>query len=272
MTSSAPPATKRATRLTSRDFTLVTFRRMLQAALAQGYRFCTFADFARGAEQTRRVVVLRHDVDRLPTYSVRTAELESALGICGTYYFRIVPGSFDPAAIRRICDLGHEVGYHYEDLALERGDRPRALVSFERNLARLREICPIRTICMHGSPTSQWNNRDLWSHADEYRRHGICAEPYLDVDFSRVGYLTDTGRRWDGAAVSVRDKVDSSLCPPLRTTFHVIEALVTGRLPRQLMITVHPQRWTDSLVGWTRELVSQAAKNQVKRVLVLRHS
>ncbi len=40
---------------------------------------------------------------------------------------------------------------------------------------------------------------------------GIIGEPYFDVDFSRVFYLTDTGRRWDGDAVSVRDKVKSEV-------------------------------------------------------------
>ncbi len=30
-----------------------------------------------------------------------------------------------------------------------------------------------------------------------YRDFGIIAEPYFDVDFGEVLYLTDTGRRWD---------------------------------------------------------------------------
>ena len=41
----------------------------------------------------------------------------------------------------------------------------------------------------------------------DYRDYGIIAEPYFDVDFDEVFYLTDTGRRWDGDSVSVRDKV-----------------------------------------------------------------
>ena len=64
----------------------------------------------------------------------------------------------------------------------------------------------VKTICMHGSPLSKWDNRDLWKKYD-YRDFGIIAEPYFDVDFDEVFYLTDTGRRWDGDKVSVRDKV-----------------------------------------------------------------
>ncbi len=50
------------------------------------------------------------------------------------------------------------------------------------------------------------DNRDLWKRYD-YRDFGIIAEPYFDLDFDEVFYLTDTGRRWDGHKVSVRDKV-----------------------------------------------------------------
>ena len=59
---------------------------------------------------------------------------------------------------------------------------------------------------MHGSPKSKWDSRDLWKHYD-YHQLGIDTEPYLDTDFSKVFYLTDTGRRWDGYKVSVRDKI-----------------------------------------------------------------
>jgi hypothetical protein len=40
--------------------------------------------------------------------------------------------------------------------------------------------------------------------------NGIIGEPYFDVDFSKMLYLTDTGRRWDGGIVSVRDKAQGS--------------------------------------------------------------
>ncbi len=76
------------------------------------------------------------------------------------------------------------------------------------NLERLRKLYPVKTICMHGSPLSKYDNRKLWEKHD-YKDYGIIGEPYFDVDFSRVLYLTDTGRCWDGFDYSVRDKVIS---------------------------------------------------------------
>ena len=61
---------------------------------------------------------------------------------------------------------------------------------------------------MHGSPLSKYDNKLLWKYYN-YRDFGIIGEPYFDVDFSKVLYLTDTGRRWNGNRVSIRDKISS---------------------------------------------------------------
>ncbi len=42
---------------------------------------------------------------------------EHALGVAATYYFRAVPESWDEGVIREIARMGHEVGYHYENLS-----------------------------------------------------------------------------------------------------------------------------------------------------------
>jgi hypothetical protein len=81
-----------------------------------------------------------------------------------------------------------------------------ALDDFRLNLEKLRKLYPVKTICMHGSPLSKWDNRDLWKRYD-YRDYGIIAEPYFDLDFDEVFYLTDTGRSWNNSKASVRDKV-----------------------------------------------------------------
>ena len=83
-----------------------------------------------------------------------------------------------------------------------------AICDFRLNLEKLRELCLVKTICMHGSPLSKLDNRDLWKRYS-YRDFGIIGEPYVDVDFKEVLYLTDTGRRWDGDAFNMRDKVET---------------------------------------------------------------
>ena len=77
---------------------------------------------------------------------------------------------------------------------------------------------------MHGSPLSKYDNRDLWKKYD-YRDYGIIGEPYFDIDFNEVLYLTDTGRRWNASGSNVRDKVKSKYNYNFKSTFDIISAL-----------------------------------------------
>ena len=53
-----------------------------------------------------------------------------------------------------------------------------------------------------------------------------------------------------------------------RSTGDIIEAVYQGLLPDRIMITLHPQRWSDSFVPWFKEFVWQNVKNQVKKYVV----
>lgn len=254
------------------DFTRHTFEALLRALLDQQYTFQTFRDYLAGPKA--KCIILRHDVDKRPGHSLKLARMEHEMGINGVYYFRAVPESWDDEIIKKIASLGHEVGYHYENLPLTRGDVEKAYEDFKQNLSRLRKLVPVATIAMHGSPRSKHDPKDLWKHYD-YKKLGIIGEPYFDIDFSKVLYLTDTGRRWDGHKVSIRDRVNSELIQELtkqgysiQSTPDLIKAINNGALPDRVMINVHPQRWDSNPLLWTRELVTQNLKNVVKRALI----
>jgi len=143
---------------------------------------------------------------------------------------------------------------------------------FCHHLEQLRQYAEIKTICMHGSPKSKYDSRDIWNRYD-YRKLGIIGEPYFDIDFDEVFYLTDTGRRWDGWKVSLRDKVPQQEQWEkeglvFHTTKDIIKAAHQNKLPDKIMITTHPQRWTDRPLPWMKEWILQNLKNIVKRILV----
>lgn len=225
-------------------------------------------------QSVQKQVILRHDVDARPQNSLRLAYVEHSLGIHGTYYFRM-PHTFHPPIIKEIAALGHEVGYHYETMAQTKKGREqgqeqedhfdRAYELFVENLEKLRTIVPVTTICMHGSPLSRFDNREIWKKYD-YRELGIIGDAYIDIDFTQVAYFTDTGRRWNGAEVSIRDKVSDPYKFHLKTTEDLIGAI--PQFPEKVMITIHPQRWNDAPLPWTGELLLQNTKNIIKRILV----
>jgi len=298
-----------------RDFSIAIYKEFLNELKKARYQFVTFEEYLTKSSNKEKMAILRHDVDKSPRKALEMAEMEKMLGIRGTYYFRIKKDVFPEDEIRIIAEMGHEIGYHYEDLDAARGDVEKALASFNRNLERLREIVSVKTICMHGSPMSSYDNRKLWDEYD-YRENGIVGEPYFDIDFNKVMYLTDTGRMWDGGSVSIRDRVSgygrrarddreerrqktggdgqgaigereergqkkesigqldescrSAVCDPpvlrLHSTADMILALKNDRLPDKIMLTIHPQRWTDKYIPWMVELIWQKVKNPIKSI------
>ncbi|WP_017732514.1 polysaccharide deacetylase family protein [Nafulsella turpanensis] len=250
-----------------RDFTLQTYQEFLTTALEQGYKLTSYEDYITNDYSGKKVMILRHDVDDMPHNSLDTARIQYQLGAKGSYYFRMVPQSFHPLIIEKIRDLGHEIGYHYEDMAMNDGDPDKAIKAFEENLEKFREFYPVKTICMHGSPLSKWDNRQIWEHYN-YKDYGIIAEPYFDTDFTKLLYITDTGRQWNRTSSSVRDKVDTPFEFSFSNTFELMEALRNDELPDHIMQNIHPQRWNDDLLNWSQELLMQNVKNQVKRIIV----
>jgi hypothetical protein len=108
-------------------------------------------DYLKRKEECDLKIILRHDVDRRMDRAVRMAELENELGIRSTYYLRSIPKVFRPDAIRRLHELGHEVGYHYEVMSRADGDAEEAIALFEEDMRRFGEIVPVDTVSMHGS-------------------------------------------------------------------------------------------------------------------------
>lgn len=251
----------------AKDFTLEKYEQFLKAALTNNYQLVSYQDYLDN--NYSKAMILRHDVDKKPQNSLKTAQLQHQLGVKGTYYFRVVPESFDVDVIKQIAELGHEIGYHYEDLSICNGDELKAILHFEKWLTKLRTFYPVKTICMHGSPTSKWDNRKLWKNY-HYKNFGIVAEPYFDVDFNKVFYITDTGRKWDGHQVSVRDKVKSNFNLSFHSTNELIAAFENKQLPNQILQNIHPQRWTDNRAAWTQELVTQNIKNTIKKAIFVK--
>jgi len=256
------------------DFTVKKYRLLLDSMISNGYSFYAFKDSLNS--YFKKSIVLRHDVDLLPQNSLLFAKIQAGLGISGTYYFRAVPESWDEGIIKEIRDLGHEVGYHYENMDTCNGDVNKAWDDFRLHLDRLRKLVDVKTICMHGSPRSKFDNKEIWNKYD-YRSLDIIGEPYYDVNFDKVFYLTDTGRRWDGWKSSVRDKVpqqDQWLKQGLvfHSTNDIIKASFANQLPESIMFTMHPQRWSKGGIPWFKEFVLQNLKNQVKKMMIANNS
>jgi hypothetical protein len=273
------------------DFTYNTLLDLLGTLQKREYTFITFSEYMKIKNEQcsdkslsietalaedifplKKCVILRHDIEKEYYNAFDFAKIEEELHIKGSYYFRLLKNQTDSKIIKQIADLGHEIGYQYDDLSVCKGNTDVALERFRKNLAFIRTFGDVSTISMEGAPLSAYDNRSLWDHHN-YSQFDIQGEPYFDTDFKIFYYLTDTSRRWDGWKYNIRDKVPQQdewtrQGYVYRTTQNIIDAANSGKLPLHLMITFHPQRWQNKKLPWLRELILQRIKNIFKWVLI----
>jgi hypothetical protein len=188
------------------------YRRLLETALAGGYRVVSIEGFWRsivgGSPEDGRWLVLRHDVDTDPGTAAAMWEIDRDLGVESSYYFRL--STQDQRVMRSIADGGGEASYHYEELAdlvKRRGVRdpdrvldliPEAQAAFAANLARLRDETglPMRVVASHGDFANRNVGIPNWRILEDrvFRREvGVDLEVY-DDEFVRhvISYHSDT--------------------------------------------------------------------------------
>lgn len=249
------------------DFTLKQYSRYLSAIKKNFKETITFDTFF-SKKTTSKYCILRHDVDRIPKNALYMAQIEKDHGIKSTYYFRTKKGIFNRKIIKKIYALGHEIGYHYESLSDTKGNYEKALTDFQTNLKRLRELVPVTTISMHGRPFSPFDNRDLWKPPENKKllhSLGIKGEVYLDIDYSDILYISDTGRNWDSSRANIRDTVGSRISGNIKNGTELVKKLYST--DNNMIILTHPERWNDNFLKYSFHLSADLLINLIKKAL-----
>ncbi|MDP3533128.1 MAG: hypothetical protein Q8S31_07570 [Alphaproteobacteria bacterium] len=257
-----------------KDFTLDQYKVLFLSLQKMGYKFFDFKSFYENYNELKneKCIIMRHDVDRIPYNAFKMAELENEFSIKSTYYFRHIPIVFNEKLIKKIELLGHEIGYHYETLSKSKGDYSKAYDLFKSELENFRKIVGIKTICMHGSPLSKYDNRDLWKKFD-FTNNGIIAEPYISIDYKKVQYFTDTSRSWGNTKSNLRDNVQKNGLDlsNLKSTSSLIDFIYKNKNNvefNNIIIQTHPERWSHSfsshILSFSMDIASVALKNTIK--------
>ncbi|HKU85065.1 MAG TPA: hypothetical protein VJV77_01890 [Casimicrobiaceae bacterium] len=134
-----------------RYFSLDGFRFILTRAQAIGYRIVPFRAFEPPGD--RPVLLLRHDLDGPLGGAEAIAELESEAGVSATFFVQTAGDFYNLLSaagrtlLRRLTELGHEVGLHYEAKRyLTEGDAALA-----NDLRLLEDLCgqPVQSASQH---------------------------------------------------------------------------------------------------------------------------
>lgn len=252
----------------TREFTDAAYVDLLATARHAGYALLTVREYLTREDLPERFLVLRHDVDRKPANALRFARLEARLGVESTYYVRTVDGVFDPDVVERIDALGHEVGYHYEDLDRADGVRARARALFRESLATLRRHATVDTACMHGNPLTPHDNREMWDDPADLAEFDLLGDAYLSMDFADVTYFSDAGRTWRDGVLKVKDPARCVRHKDVQadTTRELCSQLASGTVPRACVLS-HPNRWASTYGEFVTEATKDRLVNAGKRGL-----
>ena len=249
------------------DFSLDKYEHLLESITVQDLPIYTVKNWI--VKKPKRGVLLRNDVDRLPINALNKARLESKYNIFSTYYFRATQGNFPQKIIKEIADLGHEIGYHYEDLVTAQGNKKKALYLFQKNLTSLRKIVPVQTVAMHGNPLSTYDNYELLN-SNILNRFNLIGDAHKTINYLDIYYFTDTGRNWSDKSPNIRDKVKSNKKCMLISTDQLID-FIRKYPSAKIAIVTHPERWNNNLIKWLFYFLFDTTVNLIKKTIISYH-
>ncbi|MEI6385613.1 MAG: hypothetical protein WCQ50_03195 [Spirochaetota bacterium] len=236
------------------------YRHMLETFKEHGYTFLTVEQlagrFLAGSSPQGRVCVLRHDIDTDPGAVPHFLDVEKALGIVSSYYFRLC--TWNDRLVALATAAGAEVSYHFEELAQiakrsvwqSAGDAVSGMAhsrqAFLENLTSLRRRSgnPIKTVASHGD----WINRKL----------GIANQMILeDEDFrNECGIICEAYDPWYQALPD--SNFSDDWWPELWKWSSPERALADGA--RTVFILVHPRRWRSAALANTGESLGRVVE------------
>lgn len=211
------------------DFTYASYRRLLEL-LRRTNRNVTFKDLPID-DPAARYFVLRHDIDYSPEAALRMAQLEAGMGIRATYflllntsYYNLLSEEYCKCP-RKLIELGHDVGFHYDVAALSCAGKDRLGDTLRAHVAMLEQLTrtPVRAIAMHNPSVSG---------EDPFRGHREFLNVYDDRCVKEGAYFSDSCGVWRPETLNV---------------------FQSGTLPPRFQLLIHPMFWNEqSADRWTR--------------------
>lgn len=212
----------------------------------------------------KEFIILRHDVDRSIINAIKMADLEYKKNIKSSYYFRF-PYTFDVEIISKLENMGHEVGYHYETLSKCNGDHEKAIDLFQNELEVFNKHFKIKTVSMHGSPLSKYNNLDLWNEYN-IKKYGLLGDAVNDVLGDEIFYITDTGRNWNNSN-NIRDIGNyKSINIKQKSIIHLVNYLRNNEISK-IYFNIHPERWGYNYSNWIKGYCRDLVFNTGKKII-----
>lgn len=204
----------------------------------------TLLNTVSDGKQLSRFINLKHDVESYPQRALDLARIEAKYGHKATYYVQdslMIHNNL--SLFNEIKNLGHEVSYHHEVIDVASGDIKDAIDIYKSRVDKFEKYgFNVTTVCQHGNPVSEFDNRDFFRSELVQKLFPFQAD--IMVDFmSKIGqkyiYISDAG-------MSFKEILDP--CMPhsevkeIGDTNYVLRLLISNPTD-SFIISSHPHRY-----------------------------
>jgi hypothetical protein len=225
-------------------------------AKMKDFAFVRFQDFLPGEPEPRQpYIVLRHDIDFELSYSLKMAELEHASGIRSTYFVLVDGHFYNPLSkevvgqIRRISELGHEVGLHFAVSSSVHADIGKE-VAFRLEVLSSMVGHPVRSFSQHDPVNAGFVTVALPPG------HYPCVDASDVIRNNNLLYVSDSAMMWRKYTFETAMEEGRNLCllahphswlHPQNDYVALIRDLESGEVQR---LTANYDAFVDALTGY----------------------
>jgi len=223
---------------------LPTYSRFLEEVLRRGYTICSVARFWDKINDGQvhpgdKYFVLRHDVDTDVATAKEMWQIERALGIRSSYYFRL--STLDIPFMQEVAHSQGEASYHYEELAsVAKQKRLKSREEVLREMPGIRKLfhehltilrnksgLPLNIVASHGDFVNRklrTYNWEILKDSNFRKTVGVDLEVY-DDDFVH----------------NISSRHSDNLYPSFWTPGNPLGAIRDGS--PKVQVLVHPRHW-----------------------------
>lgn len=196
------------------DFSFNHYREILTLVKEKGYQSTFFNEEIEGKQ-----IIIRHDIDLDLDAALEMAKIESELGMKAIYFIWISSPFYNifenryKDIIRKIVELGHEIGLHYDETSRECNSKEE-LISYidkESEIIKIYFNLDIKTVSFH-RPSQYILNSDLTC--------GKYINTYSKKFFKEFTYISDSRGEWKNGCIC--DMLNNKLPEKLQFLTHAI--------------------------------------------------
>lgn len=183
------------------EFSYDYYRSMLKKSIEIGYKISSFEKYD---EKVLKTIILRHDIDYTLDGLLEFAKIENELSCSSTYLFRVHADEYNLFSciswdiIRRLRDLGHEIGLHFEAMNVGRALKidPPKLLKMEKETIESILGYKVKTASEHreisGTVHATPVYRELYNPYEAGFDYYAMDEKYC----KQMKYLSDSNANW----------------------------------------------------------------------------